>query len=189
MTGDTGEQWDRDPGWRLGWRVLILIVPGMLQRQMRQARGDGLLMLRNVYASFVLSLVAFGIVLVLVPPHQPKSPWPGLLTLFVVTVVCLVAPRMIERPIDCASDRSLAGSFRTRLFVRIAFAQAIALFAFVLYFIQGPRWIYYAGAVIAIARLLTQAPTPAALVRDQDELSANGCSRSLIAALRHPPPD
>jgi hypothetical protein len=55
-------------------------------------------------------------------------------------------------------------------------------------FVSGAHWIYYVGAAISLARMLTLAPTPAALVRDQDELSANGCSRSLVAALRHPRP-
>lgn len=188
MTDDTGERWDEDPGWPLGWRVLILIVPGMLQHQIRQARGDGLLMLRNVFASFVLAIVMFGVVLIFIPVPLQVSPWPWLFAVLVIAAVSITASKVFERPLDCTSDASLAGSYRTRFFLRIAFAEAIALFAFVFYFLTGPLWIYYVGAAIALARMLPQAPTSAALVRDQDDLTARGCSRSLVSALRHPRP-
>ena len=93
---------------------------------------------------------------------------------------------MFERPLDCSSDSALVQAYRTRLFLRIAFAESIALFAFVFCFVNGPKWIYYLGAGITSVRMAMYAPTRQALERDQEELAARGCDRSLVAALRRP---
>jgi hypothetical protein len=71
----------------------------------------------------------------------------------------------------------------------MAFAEAIALFGFTFRFTTNVWWIFYVGGVISLARMLSQAPTPSALQRDQDDLNSRGCSRSLVAALRHPRAD
>jgi hypothetical protein len=188
MNDDTNERWDEDPGWQLSWRVLLFFVPGAIPRAAKQAGDDALTALRLVFTSFVMAVVLFGVVLFFLPTDDQVSPWPWVVALLVIAVVCVVASRLAERPLDCTSDFTLASTFRIRFFKRMAFAEAIALFAFVFRFTTNVRWIYYLGAAISLARMLTEAPTPAALVRDQDELSANGCSRSLVAALRHPRP-
>jgi hypothetical protein len=70
------------------------------------------------------------------------------------------------------------------MFLRIAFAQSIALFGFVFAFTSMSNWLYYFAVVLSLPSLLRAAPTRAALIREQDELTAQGCSHSLIAALR-----
>jgi F0F1-type ATP synthase membrane subunit c/vacuolar-type H+-ATPase subunit K len=184
---DDVENWGEDPGWRLDWRVLIVIMPGGLQWQARHTRaGDSLTMVRNLFVSFASSVVLFGVVLAFISVPQRGPAWAWVLPLLAIAAVALGVANALERPLDCSSDTTLAGSYRTRYFLRMAFTELVALAAFVMYFLDGPRWIYYLGAVISLARMISQAPTAAALVRDQDALVMQGCSRSLVAALRHP---
>jgi hypothetical protein len=99
------------------------------------------------------------------------------------------AARFAEKPLDCASDQQLSGTYRTRFFLRIAFGESVALFAFVAVFTGAPLWMYYAGATVSLIWFWTRAaPTRTALARDQEALNAAGCSRSLVAALRTVPP-
>ena len=184
----THEDWSRDPGWRLGWRLLLLVIPGVLQREAKRNSGDPLALLRDVALSFMLAIVFMGIPLSFLPPDQQGSAWVSVGTVLGVALIAFVAPRVIERPLDCSSDLSLIGSYRARFFIRVAFAESIALVSFVLHFVSGPSWIYFLGGGIALIRMASRAPTPAALIRDQDELTARGCGRSLVAAFRHPQP-
>ena len=97
----------------------------------------------------------------------------------------VVAGDAAEKPLDCASDTALAGAYRTRFFLRIALAESVGLFGFTFAFIGGGKWLYYAGAAFTLFRFWTHAaPTRSALVRDQEDLNASGCGRSLVAALR-----
>ena len=94
--------------------------------------------------------------------------------------------RLVERPLVCTDDVSLAGSYRTRFFLRIAFAETAALFGFVGFFIASVWWVYPAGAGIAFIGFARAAPTRTRLRRDQERLSEQGCFRSLVAALTRP---
>lgn len=99
----------------------------------------------------------------------------------------LVGPG-IERPLDCTDDRRLAGSYRTRFFLRIAFSEVAALFGFVAFFVTYYWWAYPIGAAIAALGFRRAAPTAANLRHDQEILSRSGCGRSLVRALRQPNP-
>jgi hypothetical protein len=180
---------DDDPGWPRGLALFALVVPGVAQWTLRTNRGrDGLVVLRQTFVTFSIALVLFGVVPPLVQ-QSGESVMPWLLILGVLVVVGLGAARVVEKPLDCATDALLAASYRTRLFVRIAFGEGIALFGFVAVFQGAPLWLYYAGAAVSLIWFWTRAaPTRAALARDQQELNASGCSRSLVAALRGPGP-
>ena len=186
MDGDTGEHWSDDPGWRLGWHTLLLVVPYVWMRYLRRAGGDPLVNLRSVYLSFPGSLIVFGLVLLFALPFRgDRATLPWALAIAAIAVVDSVLPRMFERPMPCDS---LAGYFRTRMFLRIAFANTTALLGFVAAFAAMSSWLYYFGLVLSIPGLVRAAPTRAALIRDQDELTARGCDRSLVAAIRGTPP-
>jgi F0F1-type ATP synthase membrane subunit c/vacuolar-type H+-ATPase subunit K len=182
MDGGTGERWDEDPGWRLNWRVLI---PVQLQMQtLRKKRGDALLVLRNIYFQFVLSMVLFGVVIPFVLPfrgHGQVGAWA--IALVALGVATSLLSRVFERPVSCDS---LADSFRIRMFVRVALAETAAVLGFAFAFTAPAGWLYYLGALLSIPGLVRAAPTREALVRDQQELTAQGCNRSLVAALRRP---
>lgn len=172
-----------DPGWPSGWSALAFLIPGLIRRRARQS-GDGLVLLRQVMESFTVSLVLFGIVLTFLDAPAGQT-WLFLAVLAVLAVVSVVVVSLVTRPLDCTSHASLAGSYRTRFFLRVAFAQSVALFGFVFAFIGGGAVTYYAGAAFALYRYWTGiAPTRAALARDQAELQARGCNLSLVASLR-----
>jgi hypothetical protein len=184
-----GADRSQDPGWNLGWRSLILFVPGVLQYRVRHAAADGLVLLRDVFVSFVGAIVLFGLILTLVVGgRQYGSPRPWAVAIVVIAVACAVVSKVVARPLDCSSDLKLAGSYRTRFYTRVAFAEIPAMFAFAFAFTNGPAWLYYLGAVITLVHMAIVAPSPAAIRRDQEALDAQGCERSLVAALRPLPP-
>jgi F0F1-type ATP synthase membrane subunit c/vacuolar-type H+-ATPase subunit K len=165
-----------------------MVVPGGLQWYLRRHRsGDGLIMLRQVLLTFSFTVVAFGVVIAFIQlPDNALVPW--LPVLAAIALVVPIAGRFAEKPLDCTTDSALANSYRTRFFLRIAFAETVALFAFVFVFIGAAKWIYAAGAAVALFRFWTSAaPTRTALARDQQRLNAAGCTRSLVAALRTAP--
>jgi hypothetical protein len=47
-----------------------------------------------------------------------------------IAIVSIVLTRQIEQPLDCTSPMTLSRSYRTRFFMRVALAQAVALFGF-----------------------------------------------------------
>jgi hypothetical protein len=147
-------------------------------------------MLRQVFVTFCLALVMFGVVLVFLWPSQSQQPdAPGFAGfLLALGVVAGIVGRLVEKPLVCTNDASLAGSYRTRFFLRIAFAESAALFGFVGFFTASVWWVYPAGAAIAFAGFARAAPTRAALQRDQDRLNERACFRSLVTALAGGPP-
>lgn len=139
---------DDDPGWPSLRASLIFLLPGGIRFGMRRrsAQGvDGLLVLRQVFLSFAGALVAFGVVLAVLYPtsHPPRDPPTavvvGLLAFGAIGV--LVEPRL-ERGLDCTDDTTLAGTFRARFFLRMAFANAAALYGFVGFFLTYAWWPY-----------------------------------------------
>jgi hypothetical protein len=177
-----------DPGWPRGFSAFVFLVPGALRRQSRKQGVDGLFMLRQVMESFSAALVLFGVVLPFTNVEGGR-PLLWFAVLAVMAIASIALTRQVERPLDCTSPMTLSGSYRTRLFMRVAFAQTVALFGFTFAFIGGSIWIYYAGAVFALVRFWTGiAPTRTALEHDQRLLNERGCQLSLIATLRGAPP-
>jgi uncharacterized membrane protein len=187
---------DDDPGWVFSWRIFLwLLIPQIgLRRQVKRAEQgevDGLLMLRQVFMSFCFSIIAIGAVLAVLyqgskRPADPSTvPAAGLL---VVGAAGLVFGRRVERPLICEDDQKLAGSYRTRFFLRMAFAQSAAMLGFVGFFLADAWWTYPIGVAIASLGFYRAAPTATHLAADQDQLRTQGCGRSLIRALRQPPP-
>jgi len=129
---------DEDPGWPRGLSALVFLVPGALQRQARKQGVDGLCLLRQVMESFSLALVLVGVVLVFMKT-KGGDVFPWLVILVAVAILSVVISRRCERPLDCASAKGLAGSYRSRFFLRFAFAESVALVAFVFAFSGGPK--------------------------------------------------
>jgi F0F1-type ATP synthase membrane subunit c/vacuolar-type H+-ATPase subunit K len=157
--------------------------------QQRRSNASGLYLLRQVFVSFCVSPVLFAIVIAFL--HEPSGsalPWLGLLA--VAAAVSIVLTNALNRPLDCSSRRALAGSYRTRLFLRLAFTEAVTLLAFVFSFIGAPSWVFFVAVAFAEFRLWTVcAPTRAALAADQRVLDQHGCGLSLVAALNGTGPD
>ena len=172
--------------------MLLALIPGVgriLLRRGVDSATNPLVLLRQAFITFCMGIVMFGIVLAFLWPSQSKEPHspPLALGLVALGMIAAVVGWAVERPLVCTDDASLAGSYRTRFFLRIAFAESAALFGFVGFFIASVWWVYPAGAAIAFIGFARAAPTRARLRRDQERLSEQSCFRSLVAALSRRP--
>jgi hypothetical protein len=166
----------------------------MVAQQKKVGRGEAdlLVMLRSLFVAFCLGLVLIGVAVMVLGLSgvSSTSALPAGVTAAVVGAwgaATWVCPRLIERPLLCASDDVLAGSYRTRFFLRLAFADSAALVAFVGFVLTGQPWMYLIGLLFAAIGFARLAPTARRLAEDQEHLSTAGCGRSLVAALRQRP--
>lgn len=168
--------------------LLGIVFPPLAVRSAGQpSSASALGVLRQVLVSFGVALVLIGVVVaVLSAGDQPvDGPSSGIVAGVIIGygVLSVVLPRMIEPPLDCSSDAALAGAYRTRFFLRVAFADATALLGFVGFFLTGEAWLYPLGAAFTVVGFLRLAPTESNLETEQAELHLAGCARSLRAAL------
>ena len=186
-----------DPGWGRALRgAASVVVPGLAFRQQRRVeagRIERLMGLRSVFVAFCVALLLIGLVVVILWATSGIGAVVSSTTAVVVSVgafglAALAAPRFVERDLDCSDDRSLASSYTTRFFLRLAFGESAALAGFVGFILCGNPLVYVLGLVLAAVGFRRAAPTSRNLAEDQDRLRAAGCGRSLVGALRTPPP-
>lgn len=160
-----------DPGWR---------------PRLAAGTPDGLLLLRSMFVSFCAAIVLIGVATVLIVGDADGSVSPalGVLLTALAGFVAQTVARSFDRPLDCSSDQALAGSYRTRFFLRLAFSEVAALVGFVLSILSGSLLPYVVGMVGTLAGFARLAPTTAHLEADQQALTVAGCGRSLVPALR-----
>jgi hypothetical protein len=185
MDDEMGDEWGEDPGWRPS---LVALIPyGVFF--LRRKRRDPITTMRDMYLAFVMALVLFGYVLTFLNPFRGEQNGVGwAVGIGALALINLVLVRRVERPLSCESEAALATSYRNRLFVRLAFGESTALLAFVAAFRIDGSWIYFFGALCSLPAFIRLAPSKAAFVRDQDELTNRGCMHSLIEAIRRTPP-
>lgn len=141
-----------------------------------------------LFTSFALSLVLIGVVVIALAGSGTAEP-DGLAASVVAAGIIaygslsLFALRLIERPLDCSDETALVSSYRTRLFLRLAFANAAALLGFVGFFLSGEAWMYPLGASFTAVGYVRLAPSRRNLERDQEELNQQGCLLSLTDLL------
>jgi hypothetical protein len=182
-----------DPGWRGSWRGFAwMFVPGAAARRPDRLGPDGLSALRALFVSFSAALVMFGVVLVVLAATGSLtggdvSTGTASAVVAVVGTAQVTAGAVIRRPFDCSDDESLAASYRTRFFLRLAFSESAALTGFVASFLAGSVVPYLVGVALAAVGFARLAPTQANLQADQERLATEGCGRSLVAALMTTP--
>lgn len=176
-----------DPGWprSLLW---VLVPPLAIRRAQRSGDTNTLQVLRLLFTSFAMSLVLIGVVVIALTGSgtaEPDRPAASVVAAGVVAygVLSLFAPRVIERPLDCTDETALLSGYRTRLFLRIAFAHAAALVGFVGFSLSGEAWMYPLGASFTVVGYVRLAPSRRNLERDQEELNQQGCVLSLTDLL------
>ena len=185
MDADADRQWGDDPGWRPS---LVVLIPYAVLFTRRKQR-DPITTVRILYLAFVSALALYGFVLSFLAPFRSEHDGLGwAIGIGALALANLVIARSVERPLSCDSEAALAGSYRTRLFVRLAFAESTALLGFVASFLIDGNWIYFFAVLCSLPAFIRLAPTKAAFIRDQDELTNRGCALSLIEAIRHTPP-
>ncbi|MGK2929128.1 MAG: hypothetical protein ACSLFO_06065 [Acidimicrobiales bacterium] len=144
-------------------------------------------MLRLLFTAFATALVFIGIVVLTLSTGDDAD---GSMSATVVAAgvvaygfVSVTVPRLVGRALDCSSPETLIGGYRTRFFLRIAYADAAALIGFVGFFLSGDWWLYPLGAFFSLIGFIQLAPTRRNLERDQEELNSSGCGLSLVNAL------
>jgi hypothetical protein len=180
---------EADPGWGFSWKSMPLVFAPQAMRRAGRSGRDPLLDLRFVFLTFVAAIFSIGVVAFFLGNMSGRPDRTGLSVAIVVAVGCtsLLAQRVVPRPLDCTSLESLASSYRTRFFLRIAISDAAALVAFCVDIALGPWWVYFVGAGFALIGFSQLAPTAGHLTLDQDSLSLKGCTLSLVDALRMQP--
>ncbi len=182
-----------DPGWpKFGASVRSLwtvFMPGLRIRQFQQSSGpdaDSLTFVRVMFIQYCAMLVVIGLVLVVLDAtssHPTKGVATWTAVVIVVGIVSLVSPRLISRPLSCSNDANLAGTYRTRFFLRVAFGNVPALMAFVASFATGEYLLFLLGCAFSVVALVYAAPSKKNIAADQRDLVRGGCDRSLLAAL------
>ena len=167
--------------------MLLALVPIVGRRQVRV---DPLVVMRRLFLSFCGAFALIFVVLVfLFDSRGHQEPNLGVGAAVAITaaagIVGLVARRVFaDQPLDCTDARSLASSYRSRFFVRMAIAETTALLGFVLCFVAQSLWPYVAALPFTAVGFWLAAPTRRHLAHDQARLSASGCEVNLLAALR-----
>lgn len=185
---DAGEHdTTQDPGWRAAGRGLTWVNTPDSLREHRQG-ADDLLLLRMAFVAFAAAVVAVGLpvaILVLVVDLEITD-LSTTAALAVVAALGIGSWGIVSRPLrlDCAADEALARSYRAQFFRRVASADASTVVGYVGAILTGDIAPYVVGAVCSLLALSRIAPTAAKLARDQQALTASGCPRSLIGALR-----
>jgi F0F1-type ATP synthase membrane subunit c/vacuolar-type H+-ATPase subunit K len=161
-------------------------VPAYQWRVPRDGQ-DGLIVLRQVLMTFCIALALIGLVIALLyPSSAPPADPPDSLCELPAAPRCRrgVANASHRATLNCTDDSTLASSYRARFFLRVAFANAAALFGFIGFFLTNEWWPYPVGLAIAACGLIRAAPTRERLRRDQERLAETSCFRRLVPALR-----
>lgn len=176
----------QDPGWDLTPRSLARsLTPFRSLRRNDAADASALATLRQLFVSFCLALVLIT-ALVIILGDTTNADARTEISVGVATlagVASLILGRRIDRTLDCTSDASLVTSYRTRFFLRLAIAEAVTLLAFALGIAVGPSWAYFVGLAFTTIGFAQIAPTRRNLERDETELRARGCHRSISRLL------
>jgi hypothetical protein len=177
---------NHDPGWDLSPRALLGALTPFRSLRRNEADGDtALAVLRKLFVSFCMAITLITVVVIilgdLVEEHEPV----GFSVAAVVTIglASLIAGRLVRRHLDYSSDAALITSHRSRFFLRLAFAEAAALAAFIIAISLGPWWVYFIGLPFTIIGFVRLAPTGRNLETDNNDLHAHGCHRSLMQLL------
>ncbi|MGZ4677746.1 MAG: hypothetical protein ACXV8Y_14540 [Acidimicrobiia bacterium] len=170
-----------DPGWP--W-CSAAVLPGMSRYYLvKHAHDDQRRVLRSYTVGFVQMVVGIAVIGTVVLGGARGGAAPALVGLCGALMLAPLAGRLVRRPLDCSSDHALVDTYRTRFFLRSAFANLPTLAGFVAFVAGGPLWLFGLGVVISLGALVVDAPTRGNLVREDAALRAAGCGRSLTPAL------
>ncbi len=174
---------------------LSLVSPSFGEGGGKRSGRNGLIALRSLFASFVVALVHIAVVVFILygvskfSRHPIDGRWAAV-GVALVGIYALLAPRLVERQrrLDCADDRTLARSYVTRFFLRLAFSESSAMVGFVGFILTSNPAVYLVGVAFAFVGFNRLAPTARHLAHDQQALYQAGCTRSLVHALASAPP-
>ena len=156
-----------------------------------RGNGSGVRVFWSLLVSFTSAVFFIGLALgiaikdkVLRKDHVvPMSPELVALGIVVIGIACLIAARLLERPLDGTDGPSLLASFRRRFFLWVAVGEVPLFIGMAAVAATHRFWIYLVGAVFAVVGYVRIAPTTRRLAHDQAQLDRSGASVSLLNVL------
>jgi hypothetical protein len=177
-----------DPGWSGIWRkALVGLIPFGLGRV---HRAPGIATLRSVFVSYVAAVLLFGIPLAFVTPRSQSGDTTTicLVAVIVAGAVGIGAAHMFRgRPLDVSSAVALADAYRSNFFLKLAFAEFIALVGFTLTFVSGSYVVYPIAVALSLVAFAVAAPTRSDVTDRQDEIRRAGSPLDLLQVLQTEP--
>jgi hypothetical protein len=92
-----------------------------------------------------------------------------------------------RRPLVTSSLEALVGSYRSLMFIGVAFAESAAMMGFSGASITHKLWVYVVGMALGLFGLRWVAPTAADIERRQQQIATSGSPLSLMEAPAGPP--
>jgi len=166
-----------DPGWRPVLRhIHYALFPQLAVWGSRRRNLDGLTSLRLVYLSFVIALVWILSVLQSLDLGgdggiSERSALLFVLGVAVMSYAGLGVMRRQDR--EVGTSELAAGRYRVRVFLTLAFMNAITLMGFVFVFLAESPNPYYLGLLLAAPGIYLGAPTAADLADEQSDLNGD----------------
>jgi hypothetical protein len=175
-----------DPGWGPALTAFIPMIGVAIASNRRRQHPNGLILVRQLFLSFVWSVVLFGFVLTLLQLSPDDASMPSgtaMVGVGVLALVVLVLRRLAMRPLDGSSEAQLAQTWRTRFFLLIGLGELPALAGFIAAFQAGSVAPYFLGAAATGVLWVRAAPTAGHIARDQEALRDQSSPLSLLAVL------
>lgn len=178
-----------DPGWSGVWpSALWGLIPMIGLHHVRRTRG--IEPLRATFVAYMAGVVLFAIPLAFVALHHASGATTTACVgaVLVAGVVCIAAITMFQRrPLDASSPATLADTFRSNFFLKLALAEFIALVGFTLTFVSGRFVVYPVAVALSLVAFAVAAPTRADITRRQHEIGVSGSPLDLLQVLQTEP--
>jgi hypothetical protein len=176
-----------DPGWRPVARQVVLRFVAPWRRPSATA-ADRLTALRTMWAGVAAGSVGIGVVAVVLvvggPPGAARfdaGPVAAVVLLLGISASLLV--RFVERPLPGADAAELLRCYPTRMYVRLAAADAAALAGFCGTLLTWSLVPYVVGLAVAAVGFWRASPTRSAIEADQRAVDAAGSRLDLLDVL------
>jgi hypothetical protein len=169
----------RDPGWAPARRLVSRLFRA----------GDAprlpIVTIRAIYLAFLVLLAILVVVRFGIGSGdgdmQPGTAFTVLVALAALETSMVFATR--RRPIGGTEPEDFVATYRASVILRLAYAESIALAAFVLSFLTGDPMTFYAGVALSVPAYLLAAPTGRDITRQQEQVTDAGVGVDLMAAL------
>ena len=147
--------------------------------------NTGLTVTRMMFLCLVFSLPLYVIAFSFIAPWDAGEDGVGPYLVIAVGLMDIAICRHVgRRPLDGSSPTRLAGSYRTRMFIGIGFAEIPALLAIGASFVvSNSLWIIALGAGFSLLCISMVAPSRRNLAHDQEGLRELGSSLDLVTIL------
>lgn len=169
----------RDPGWGPSRRLVSSFFVA------RDVPRLPIILLRALFLAFVAGLGVFVVIRVLIGSGdgdlQPGTAWAVLIVIAALQTSLVAAHR--RRPLIGEEPEDFAAAYRTSVILRLAYAESVALTGFVLSFLTGDPFTFYAGLALSVPAYLLAAPTGGDVARHQEQIADSGFGVDLMAAL------